>query len=95
MPDPHFVYAGYSAAICVLAPPLKGLECVDDPHLVPLGYQPAIIWEGVGLLPYSIAPHYRSDHPESAAVEKLVQYFIQQKMLFKALHDGEVILETL
>lgn len=93
--DPHFVYAGYSAAICVLAPTLKGLEFVDDPHLVPLGYQPAIIWEGLGFLTYSIAPHYRSDHPESAAVEKLVQYFIQQKMLFKALHDGEVIIETL
>jgi dipeptidase E len=93
--DTHFVYAGYSAAICVLAPTLKGLELVDDPHLVPVGYQPEIIWEGLGFLTYSFAPHYRSDHPESAAVEKLVQYFIQQKMLFKALHDGEVMIETL
>jgi dipeptidase E len=49
----------------------------------------------LGFLTYSIAPHYRSDHPETAAVEKLVQYFIQQKMLFKALRDGEVMIETL
>ena len=95
MTDTHFVYAGYSTAICVLAPTLKGLELVDDPHLVPAGYQPEIIWEGLGFLPYSFAPHYRSDHPESAAVEQLVQYFIQQKMPFKALHDGEVMIETL
>lgn len=93
--DKDFVYAGYSAAICVLAPTLKGVELVDDPHSVPVGYKPEIIWDGLGFLNYSIAPHYRSDHPESPAVEKLVEYFIQQKMLFKALHDGEVMREML
>ncbi len=93
MTDKDFVYAGYSAAICVLAPTLKGLEFVDDPHIVPFGYQPEIIWDGLGLLTYSIAPHYRSDHPESPAVEKLVQYFTQHKIPFKPLHDGEVIIE--
>jgi dipeptidase E len=91
--DKDFVYAGYSAAICVLAPTLKGLEFVDDPSIVPFGYQPEIIWDGLDLLPYSIAPHYRSDHPESPAVEKLVQYFTQHNIPFKSLHDGEVIIE--
>lgn len=95
MTDKDFVYAGYSAAICVLAPTLKGVELVDDPHIVPVGYKPEIIWDGLGFLNYSIAPHYRSDHPESPAVEKQVEYFIQHKMLFKALHDGEAIRETL
>lgn len=93
--DKASVYAGYSAAICVLAPTLKGLEFVDDPQIVPVGYKPEIIWDGLGVLNYSIAPHYRSDHPESRAVEKLVQYFTQHKMPFKPLHDGEVIIETL
>lgn len=93
--DKAFVYAGYSAGICILSPSLKGLETVDDPNTCPHGYKPEVIWDGLGFINYSIAPHYRSDHPESAAVEKEVEYMIENKILFKALHDGEVLLETL
>ena len=35
--DPDFVYAGYSAGICILSPTLHGLELVDDPNIVPTG----------------------------------------------------------
>lgn len=93
--DKDFVYGGYSAAVCILAPSLKGLDIVDNPNIVPQGYQEDIIWEGLGFLDYAIAPHYRSEHPESAGVEKEVQYCIDNKILFKALRDGEVLLETL
>ncbi len=61
--------------------------------MIPEGYDQAIIWDGLVLVPYSIAPHYRSDHPETELMEKAVDYFIENKMLFKALHDGEVIIE--
>jgi len=88
------VYAGYSAGVCVLSQTLKGLELVDDPHIVPAGYKSEIIWEGIGLINYSVAPHYKSDHPESEAVEKEVDYFIDNKIPFVALHDGEVIIEN-
>ncbi|OGM32037.1 hypothetical protein A3D01_02850 [Candidatus Woesebacteria bacterium RIFCSPHIGHO2_02_FULL_39_13] len=88
------VYAGYSAGVCVLSPTLRGLELVDDPNIVPSGYDKQIIWEGIGLINYSIAPHYKSDHPESAAVSKEVEYFIENKIPFIALHDSEVIIET-
>jgi dipeptidase E len=64
---------------------------VDDPDIIPTGYNPDIIWEGLGLISYAIAPHYKSDHPESAATDNLVQYYIEHHMLFKTLHDGEVI----
>lgn len=67
---------------------------VDDPNIVPEGYKPEVIWDGLGFIHYAIAPHYRSDHPESAAVEKVVQYFIDNKILFIALHDGDIVLAT-
>ncbi len=88
----NFVYAGYSAGVCVITPTLRGIELVDDPNLVPEEYKPDIIWDGIGLIDYSVAPHYRSNHPESLAMEKVVKYFIKHKMPYRTLHDGEVII---
>jgi dipeptidase E len=85
------VYGGFSAAVAVLAPSLRGLEIVDGPDVVPEGYEAEPIWEGLGLLPYAVAPHYRSDHPESEAVERLVQHFIDRHLLFRAIRDGQAI----
>ncbi len=90
--DKKFVYAGYSAGICILSLSLKGLDIVDDPNIVPKKYKKEIIWDGLGFINYNISPHYRSNHPESALVEKEVQYCINNKILFKALRDGEVII---
>jgi dipeptidase E len=85
------VYGGYSAGIDVLGPTLHGAELVDDPSIVPKGYSSSIIWDGLNILPYSIASHYKSSHPESADVDKSVQYLIDNKITFKALRDGEAI----
>jgi len=85
------VYGGYSAGIIVLTPSLHGVELADDPDSIPEGYDPEIIWDCLGILPYALAPHYRSDHPESPDIEKVVEYFIDHHMLFRALRDGEVI----
>lgn len=85
------IYAGYSAGVCVLAPTLRGIDLVDDPQIVPAGYKSNVIWEGLGLINYSIAPHYRSNHDESELIDKTIEYFIENKILFKALRDGEVI----
>jgi len=85
------VYGGYSAGIDMLTPSLHGAELVDDPTIVPAGYAAEIIWECLGLVPYAIAPHYKSDHPESAAVDKSVEYFIDNHIPFVALRDGEAI----
>jgi len=46
---------------------------------MPDGYSCEIIWAGLGLIPFCIAPHYRSDHPESALIDKSVEYFIRQE----------------
>ncbi len=84
-------YGGFSAGMVMLTPTLYGVNLVDDPDVIPTGYDPAIIWECLGVIPYAIAPHYKSDHPESAATDDLIQYYIENHMPFKTLHDGEVI----
>ena len=86
-------YAGYSAGACVLGPTLRGIEgAVDDPYAVPGGYPAAEpSWDGLGLVPFAIAPHYRSDHPEAAEIEETVSYLTDNHIPFIALRDGEVI----
>lgn len=86
-----FVYAGYSAGVCVLSPELKGLEIVDQPNNIPEGYKEEVIWKGVGLIDFAFAPHYLSNHPESEMVSREVEYMIKNNIEHKTLRDGEVI----
>ncbi len=88
----NFVYAGYSAGICVLAPNFKALQIVDDPTDKPYKELQETIWEGLGFLDYIILPHYKSDHPESADIDKEVEYCKKNKISYKTLRDGEVII---
>lgn len=90
--DSTLVYGGFSAGAVVTSPTLRGIELVDVADEVPINYSPKTIWEGLDLYDYSIAPHYDSDHPESAAVEDVIAYFKSHKMPYKALRDGEVII---
>jgi dipeptidase E len=87
----EIVWGGYSAGIVVLTPSLHGIELVDDAHTVPPGYPGAIVWDCLQLLPYAFAPHYKSDHPESADVDRSVEYFIDNHIPFVALRDGEAM----
>jgi dipeptidase E len=93
--DRQFVYAGYSAGVCVVTPTLKGIHLVDPPEVLPEGYNSGVVWDGLGLVPFSIAPHYRSDHPESPMIETVVTFFIGNRMPFIALRDGEVHIEDI
>lgn len=86
------VYAGYSAGVCVLSPSLKGLEIVDKPVKVK-GYPSKTIWDGIGIINWSFAPHYKSKHIESEKVNNLIEYYTNNKIFYKALSDGEVIIE--
>lgn len=85
------VYGGFSAGSCVATHTLKGIELVDDPQQMPEGYATETVWDGLGFVDFSIAPHYRSEHPESEKIEKVVKYFEENNMPYKALHDGEVL----
>ncbi len=90
--EDDFVYSGYSAGICVLTPTLKGIHLADEPEAMPNGYSCETIWTGLGLIPFCIAPHYKSDHSESPLIDKSVEYFIHHKIPFVALHDGEALI---
>lgn len=86
-----FVYGGYSAGICILAPSLVALQQVDNPHIMPYKELQEVIWDGLWLLDYIILPHYKSDHPESADIDKEVDYCTRNNIRYKTLSDGEVI----
>jgi len=87
-----FLYGGYSAGICVLAPSLKAIQQVDKPEIMPYEESKEVIWEGLGILDYIILPHYKSDHPESVDIDKEVEFCKKNNISFKTLRDGEVII---
>lgn len=87
----EIVYSGYSAGACIVAPDLHGLDLVDNPNIVPDGYKPEIIWKGIGLVDFAIAPRYHSDHHEAAAVEQIATYFEEHDIPYNTLPAGEVI----
>ncbi len=84
------IYAGYSAAFCVLPKSLHGVELVDDKDIVADGYESGEIWEGVGLIDFYPIVHFRSDHPESDDVEKEYMFVRENNMAHKTFQDGDV-----
>jgi dipeptidase E len=88
----EFVYAGYSAGICVLAPTLRGIDLADDLVAAKGLFKKEVLWDGLGLISYMPVPHYKSDHPESHLMENVVSFMEREGLPYKTLRDGEVIL---
>jgi dipeptidase E len=88
--DSDFLYAGYSAAGAVLAPNLKAYEIVD-PVDTPYPEQKEVIWEGLGFVDWAFMPHWNSNHPESADIEKEIAYCKENNIPYRAITDGEVM----
>lgn len=86
------VYAGYSAAIAVIAPSLEGVELVDDPNVEAEQYDPGTIWEGYGLIDFYPIVHYDSDHPESKLVDIELEHVKSKGIKYKTLRDGDTII---
>ncbi len=91
LPD-NFLYAGYSAAGCVLSPNLDAYQIVDDATETPYPELPAVIWTGLNLIGYIFLPHWDSDHPESPAIAQEVEYCQQHNLPYKTLRDDEVLI---
>ena len=89
----NYLYGGYSAGICLLAPSLHGLELVDDSTCNP--YNCDVVFEGLGLLDYVPVPHYQSNHPESEDVNKVVEYLRRNNIPYITLRDGDVRIEDI
>ncbi|MYE24474.1 MAG: hypothetical protein F4Y01_11115 [Gammaproteobacteria bacterium] len=90
--ESDLVYGGFSAGVVVVTPTLRGIHLVDPPEVVAQAYGADILWDGLSIVPYSIAPHYNSRHPESELIDHVIEYFRSHRMPFKALRDGEVII---
>jgi len=88
----RLMYAGFSAAACCAAPSLRGIELVDDPSTVPECYSVQVIWDGLRLIDYHIAPHYQSAHSESVAIDNLIAFYQHQNLPYRALQDGEALI---
>jgi dipeptidase E len=88
------IYSGWSAGACVAGSSLRGVDLMDKPDAEGDGYTPGkIIWEGLHLVPFTIVPHYRSDHVESASAERAVKFLEAHGLPFKAICDGDVIVK--
>jgi len=86
----ELVFAGYSAAAVVAAPSLRGLEETDDPDVVPDGYLPERIEDGLGFLEYHVVPHAHAEPP----YPEIVRYEARLAELgapFVTIADGEAV----
>lgn len=86
-----FLYAGYSAGGCVLAPSLKVYETVEPPE-TPYPESREVIWEGLGLVDFVFLPHWESGRAESPSIAKAVEYCKRNHIPYKAVRDGEVVI---
>lgn len=87
-------FGGSSAGAIVATPSLDGVEHGDDPDVVPPGYHPDPEWSGLGLVPFRLVPHYKSEFSEDMrfGAQAMIAFFKQQEYNFHALKDGEVYL---
>lgn len=88
--DTH-VYAGFSAAAVICFQSMRGLELTDDPNDTPEGYDREIVWEGLGLLPYAIAVHYKSDHSEAISTDREIAFYKANGIPYRTLRDGQAL----
>lgn len=90
--DSDFLYAGYSAAGCVLAPSLDPYKVVGDATVTPYPELDTVIWEGLGFVDFAFMPHWDSDHPETQAIDRGIEYCKEHGIDYKAVRDSEVLI---
>lgn len=86
----EIAFGGFSAGAVVAGPTLRGIDLIDDSSQLADGYEPQIIWDGLGLVDFTVIPHYRSDHPESHLADRAVAFMESNRLPFKAMADGDV-----
>ncbi len=88
--DDSLVYGGSSAGSIVATPSLHGTELGDNPREIPKHYSKPIVWQGLGLVPFYIVPHFGSGWFGKEAGD-MVAYLEKRKLPYKTLEDGQVI----
>ncbi|MCI5807295.1 MAG: Type 1 glutamine amidotransferase-like domain-containing protein [Firmicutes bacterium] len=90
--DSNYLYAGYSAGICCLCKDLSAISIMDDPQIDPYDSGTPPIYHGIGFIEETIIPHFMSDHKETEAASRTVEFCKQNGISYKALRDGEVLM---
>jgi dipeptidase E len=86
------IYAGWSAGACVAGTGLQAIRLMDDPNVEAAGYpESEPIFDGLGLVPFTIIPHYESNHPEARDASRAVDWAVAQGVPHLPLRDGEVV----
>jgi dipeptidase E len=87
------VYAGWSAGACVAGDGMDAVALMDAPDLIAPGYQStAEPVTGLGLVPFTIIPHFQSDHPEAPLAATAVNWAKANNINHLAMRDGDVVI---
>lgn len=89
----EIVYAGFSAGIVVLGETMRGIELADEVKYVKKIYNAEPVWDGIGILPYNLLPHYKcpTNPVKAELIDKVVDFYTEQRMPYKTLCDGNAI----
>jgi len=88
----RFVYAGFSAGPCVLAPSLAGLELCDSPADCHATYG-GVRFDGLAVLDRPVVPHLNSAaHPETGVLSQVAAEYESKGQPYWALSDGQALI---
>lgn len=87
----QFVYGGFSAGSCVLAPSLAGLEACDPPEVC-LATCGNVRYDGLAVLDRPVVPHLNSpQHPETGLLTRVAEKYLREGQPYWALSDGQAL----
>lgn len=87
-----FFYGGYSAGCCVLSTSLEPYTQASNPNHNTYPEMQEIIWQGLGLIDFAFLLHFESEHCESEAISKELEFCIENKVPYKTLKDGDALI---
>lgn len=88
----EFFYGGYSAGCCVLSSNLTPYTEASNPNHNTYPQTSNVTWEGLGYIDYTFLPHFASGHGESEAINKELQFCLDNGIAYKTVQDGEVMI---
>ena len=91
--DDNFLYIGYSSGSSVLSKDIELLKLVDIP--VNPYNEDDIINKGIGLIDYLFVPHYKSNYHKVESIEEIISICQRANVDYRAVSDGEVIIENI
>ena len=87
------VYAGWSAGACVAGDSLRAVGQMDDPEVSAPGYLTTdMIWDGLGLVPFTILPHYDAEDTGASSAAAAAAWAVDHQIDHRTLADGDALL---